>query len=268
MKTENHISRIRRIIGDVLIVLAVLLTADVVIVMLHRINAVVRKADYQEVFLYELILCAVLLLFALDVRFNLFTRSKQPIVRIAGWVLRTVVVLSTLVIVFFCGKVIRGGLINTAGKADYAIVLGLALENGKPTDDLLARLDTAQAYLEKYPEAQLILTGGNAEESGRTEAAVMRDILSERGVADSQMILEDQAESTKENFRNTAKIIDPHKPVVLISSNYHMDRAVQTAESAGFSEILRLPAPSSFRSFGANVLSEVILELNELTLKK
>jgi hypothetical protein len=47
-----------------------------------------------------------------------------------------------------------------------------------------------------------------------------------------------------------------------------MDRAVQTAESAGFSEILRLPAPSSFRSFGANVLSEVILELNELTLRK
>ena len=50
-------------------------------------------------------------------------------------------------------------MINTAGQADHAIVLGLALENRKPTDDLLARLNTAQAYLEKYPEAQLILTG-------------------------------------------------------------------------------------------------------------
>ena len=268
MKTENHTSRIRRIIGDILLVLAILLTADVIIVMLHKINAVVLKADYREIFHYELILCADILLFALDVRFNLFTRSKRTIVRIAGWVLRIVVVLSTLVIVFFCGKVIRGSLINTAGPAENAIVLGLALENGRPTDDLLARLDTAQAYLEEYPEVHLILTGGNADESGRTEAAVMHDILTERGVSDEQMILEDQAESTKDNFRNTAQIINPGKPVVLISSNYHMDRAVQAAESAGFSDILRLPAPSSFCNFGSNVLWEVILELNELTLRK
>ena len=96
-------------------------------------------------------------------------------------------------------------MINTAGQADHAIVLGLALENRKPTDDLLARLNTAQAYLEKYPEAQLILTGGNADESGRTEAAVMRDILAERGVADERMILEDQAESTKDTFSGTQR---------------------------------------------------------------
>ena len=268
MKTEKHTSRIRRIIGDILLVLTVLLTADVVIVMLHKISTVVLKAKYQEVFQYELILCAVLLLFALDVRFDLFTRSKHTILRLVGWVLRAAVVLSTLVIVFFCGKVIRGSMINTAGQADHAIVLGLALENGEPTDDLLARLNTAQAYLKQYPEARLILTGGNADESGRTEAAVMRDILAERGVADEQMILEDQAESTKDNFRNTAQLIDPGEPVVLISSNYHMDRAVQTAESAGFSNVLRLPAPSSFYSYGANVMNEVILELNEMTFKK
>ena len=248
--------------------LVLLLTADVFIVMLHRINAVVLKADYQKVFSYELILCAILLLFALDVRCNLFTRFKNRFARIIGWIPRTVVVILTLVIVFFCGKVIIGSVINTVGQADKAIVLGLALENGEPTGDLLARLDTAQAYLQKYPESQLILTGGNADESGRTEAAVMRDILSERGVADDRMILEDQSKSTKDNFRNTAQIIDPGEPVVLISSNYHMDRVVQTARSAGFSDIRRLPAPSSFLSYGANVMNEVVLELNELTLKQ
>ena len=123
-------------------------------------------------------------------------------------------------------------------------------------------------YLEEYPEARLILTGGNADESGRTEAAVMRDILAERGVTSERMILEDQAKSTKDNFRNTAQIIDPDQPVVLISSNYHMERAAQTAKSAGFSKILRLPARSSFLCYGANVMYEVVLELNELTLKQ
>ena len=258
----------KKIVGDVLLALVVLLIADVVIVMLHRINAVVLKADYQKVFRYELILCAVLLLFALDFRFNLFTRAEHQMLRIAGWVLRAAVVLLTLVIVFFSGKVICGSLMNTAGQADHAIVLGLALENGKPTDDLLARLNTAQAYLEKYPNAKLILTGGNADGTGRTEADVMYDILAERGVPEDRLIQEDQAETTKENFRNTAQLVDPAQPVVLISSDYHMDRAVQTAKNAGFTNIMRLPAPSSFLSYGANVMYEVVLELNELTLKQ
>ena len=127
MKTANHTSPIRRVIGDSLLVLAILLAADVVIVMLHRINTVVLKADYREIFQYELIICAMLLLFALDVRFGFFTRSNHTILRIAGWVLRIAVVLFSLVIVFFCGKVIGGSVINTAGRADNAIVLGLAL---------------------------------------------------------------------------------------------------------------------------------------------
>ncbi len=267
MKSENHISRARRIIGDGLLALSFLLTVDVVVVMLRRINAVVLKADYQEVFLYERILCAVLLLFALDIRFDLFTRSKHTIARIIGWVLRIVLILLSAVIVFFCGKVISGSLINTAGQAEHVIVLGLALENGKPTDDLLARLDTAQAYLEAYPEAQLILTGGNADESGRTEADVMRDLLTERGVPENQLILEDQAKTTKENFANIARMLPAEESVVLISSNYHMDRAVQTAKNAGFSHLMRLPAPSSLLAYGANMMSEVVLDLNEFTLK-
>ena len=116
MKPGNRASGVRRIIGDVLLALAVLLTADVVIVMLHKINTVVLKTDYQKVFRYELILCAVLLVFALDVRFNLFTRSKRMILRIVGWIVRAVVLLFTLVIVFFGGKVAVGSLINTAGR--------------------------------------------------------------------------------------------------------------------------------------------------------
>ena len=265
MTEQNRTPRVRRIIGDILLVLVVLLIIDVAFVMPARINAVVLKADYQKVFRYEIILCAILLVFALDVRFNLFTRWKPVVLRAAGWLVRGVVVLLSAVILFFCGKVIIGGMVNTAAQADYAIVLGLALENGKPAPDLLARLDTAKAYLEKYPEARLILTGGNADESGRTEADVMRDLLVERGVAEDRLILEDQAKTTKENFRNIAGIVSAEEPVVMISSNYHMDRAVQTASQNGFSHVLRLPAPSGFLAYGANMLSEVVLDVNELT---
>ena len=50
----------------------------------------------------------------------------------------------------------------------------------------------------------------------------------------------------------------------MISSNYHMDRAVRNAEKEGFSRIMRLPAPSGFFAYGANMLSEVVLDINDL----
>ena len=264
MNTRNRISRIRRIIGDILLVLVIFLIVDVAFVMPVRINAVVLKADYRKVFMYEIILCVILLLFTLDVRFNIFTRWKLVILKAIGWILRTVIVLLSAVIIFFCGKVITGGLINTAGQADHAIVLGLALENGEPAPDLLARLNTAREFLANNPEARLILTGGNADESGRTEADVMRDILTEQGVPEEKLIIEDQAKTTIENFNNIAELISREKPVVMISSNYHMDRAVRNASESGFSQVMRLPAPSGFFAYGANMLSEVVLDLNDL----
>ena len=85
MANRNRTSLVRRIIGDILLILVVLLFADVVFVMPPRISTVVLKADYQKVFIYEIILCVILLLFALDIRFNIFTRWKPAILRAVGW---------------------------------------------------------------------------------------------------------------------------------------------------------------------------------------
>ena len=258
---------VRQKIGTILIILAVAFTVYLSVIMIRRINTVVLKAAYTKIFCNELVACAFFILFAVDVRFG-FTGAENMVLKIAGWCLRILVVFVTAVLLFFIGKITIGSFICTEAPAKNAIVLGLALENGKPTDDLVSRLDTAEKYLQRNPDTTLILTGGNPDESGRTEAAVMRELLAERGVKEDRMRLEDQAATTKDNFRNTARLTDPEEPIVLISSNYHMDRAVQTAHSAGFSKILRLPAPSSLISFGANVMWEVILELDELVFGK
>ena len=63
-------------------------------------------------------------------------------------------------------------------------------------------------------------------------------------------------------------LIGTDEPVVIVTSNYHMDRAVQTAENAGFSNILRLPAPSSVITFGPNMMAEVVAELGGLLIKQ
>lgn len=250
------------LLGDFFILFGVLFTVYLSVVMIRRIRAVVRKDTYREVFRYELIACAVFLVFALDLRFDWLAGRRL------GTLVRGLFMAGCAVLVFFLGKVIAGGLLRTEAAAKIVLVLGLGLENGEPTYDLLSRLDTAERYLREHPEATLILTGGNPDAAGRTEAAVMRDLLAERGVARERLRLEDRAETTKDNFRNAAKMIDPDEPTVLITSNYHMDRAVQTARAAGFTHILRLPAPSSPFTFCANILWEAAMELNEWTLKR
>ena len=261
---HNRTGKTRRIIGDILIALVVIFTVYLSAVMIHRIHTVVLKDTYRTIFHNELILCGVLLLFSLDLRFGFFTKPRFMPLKILGWILRIAVIVFTFAIVFLCGKIVAGSLMNTAGDAEHVVVLGMALENGQPTKDLILRLDTAEKYLEEHPDATLVLTGGNPDESGRTEAAVMKDLLLERGVSEDSMILEDHAASTRENFVNAAKIIDPEDPLVFISSNYHMDRAVSMAEEAGFTNIMRLPAPSDPLRYGANVMWELILEINEL----
>jgi len=258
----------RRVTGDVLILLVVVLTVTVCVTMLRRMNVVVQKDDVRTIFRYQLIFCGVLLLAALDLRFGFWTRFGPKALQVCGWVLRVVVAALATAILFFSGRVIAGGLTRTAGEADHVLVLGLALEDGKPAEDLIRRLETARQYQEAHPGATLILTGGNPDASGRTEAAVMRDLLLERGVPEGSMILEDQASDTRQNFANAAQLLDPAQPVVLVTSNYHMNRAARIAQEAGFTNCLRLPAPSDLLAFGANVFSEVILDLNDMTSRR
>ena len=92
----------------------------------------------------------------------------------------------------------------------------------------------------------------------------MRELLAERGVPERQTVLEDRAADTRENFKNSAKLIDPAAPVGVVSSNYHIHRAMRLAKSAGFANAQRMPAPSDPLRFGANVMWEIIMELNDL----
>ncbi len=267
VKTEEKrkIGKARKIIGCILIALNAALTIETVIVMTHRISTVVLKDDYITVFRYQLIICAALLIFSLDVRFGFFTAFKNIFLKIIGWILRVGVTAFVCCVLVLNGMVIRGSLINTSAPAEYAVVLGKALENGKPTRELIRRLETAKKYLETNSDSTLILAGGNSDLSGVTEAETMRNILLDWGVPDNKIILEDKSDSTKRNMYNVLLLIGSGKDIVLISSDYHMNRAVMMAEKFGFKDVKRLPAPSGFFTYGANMLSEDVLFLNEIT---
>ncbi len=132
-----------KVIGDLLIGLIFLLAVDIGIVMIHRIERVALKDTYRKVFLYEAVILFVLFIFALDVRFQIFSITGMKIAKYIGWMIRLTVIGMTAIIFFFCGRIVFGSMKNTAAPALYAIVLGLALENGKPAKDLLLRTAAA-----------------------------------------------------------------------------------------------------------------------------
>ena len=251
----------RRIAGDILIGLISAFTLYLSSVMIYRIGKVVLKGSYIKVFAVEIALCLCMLLLAVDIRSGLLTKAHSRILNALGWILRAAFIAVSGIVLFLSGNVIAGGLSGGRCDAQYAIVLGMALEDGAPTADLLMRLDTSERYLEEHPDAVLILTGGNPDENGKTEADVMHDILSGRGVPDSRMILEDKAETTKKNFENAAEIIGPSACAALITSDYHISRASRNASDAGFSSVQPYPAPSDALFYGANVMWEVVTTL-------
>ena len=118
----------RRVAGDLLIVLAAAFTIYLTVIMTHRINAVVLKDSYVKIFRYELVICGVFLLLALDIRFGFLTKGTG-FLRAAGWAARILLIFVTAAVLFFSGKITAGSFIRTAEPAKHALVLGLALED-------------------------------------------------------------------------------------------------------------------------------------------
>ena len=94
-----RVSRLRRIVGDALIVLVVTLAVDIVAVMLYRIGAVAEmlRADYRKILWFELGVCAAMLLCTLDVRFGLVARLRSKVARVAANLVRILATLPQLI---------------------------------------------------------------------------------------------------------------------------------------------------------------------------
>ena len=124
---------------------------------------------------------------------------------------------------------------NSAKKADYAIVLGAAVnENGTASRIMRNRLAAAVDFMEQNPHAMVILSGGRGGDEPETEAKCMYDTLLTMGADPKRLILEDSSETTRENLLNSMEIIAQRggtkHAVALITSEFHQRRAAYIAE--------------------------------------
>ncbi len=191
--------------------------------------------------------------------------------------LRVLAVLLGLAVLLTAG----GGLLFVCGwndtvtyQEDAVIVLGCGVDGTEPSDQLRCRLDTAIGYYRQNPSALIIVTGGQGTDEDDTEAAVMARYLVAGGVPSEQVLLEDQATSTAENFRFSAPILSAALPdyssVCFITSDFHILRSGILAKKAGLTAsegtLTHLHAPTPADRVIANLFREPIVFLKSLLL--
>lgn len=168
------------------------------------------------------------------------------------------------------GSVVTGVFILTHStgsetpKTNYVVVLGAGVNGSEPSASLTERLLAAEAYLEKYPNAVLILSGGQGENEDITEARCMYDWLRKRGVSDKNLWLEEKATSTEENILLSLALIKSKTgktpaEIGIISSDYHLLRAELLAKDQGIESVLTYPATTENPLYFANMLLREIV---------
>ena len=119
---------------------------------------------------------------------------------------------------------------------DAIVLLGVELgAQDQPTQELHARVQAAaQAYAWGAADV-IVASGGRLPGHQVAEATVMARLLCEAGVPDAAVMLEDQSQNTMENMRFSAQKLGGArgKRVLVVTSDYHLRRAVLTARRAG-----------------------------------
>ena len=134
--------------------------------------------------------------------------------------------------------VVRAAHTASDPEAPYCVVLGAKVNGETPTLSLEERLIAARDYLEKYPQAKAVLSGGQGSGENISEAECMRRYLTQKGVSSNRLLLEDRSRTTEENIANSLSLIkadggDPTGRVAIVSSEYHLCRAVRIAVKDG-----------------------------------
>jgi len=142
---------------------------------------------------------------------------------------------------------------------DGIIVLGGAIDDVTSAargqtifDEGGERITETVILAKRYPEARIVYTGGTASfvpGAFSTEALRARQLMAQMGIAPERITIEDKSRNTEENARFTAAIVhpEPSQRWIIVTSAFHMPRAMGVFEKAGFQPIAY---PVSFYTLG------------------
>jgi len=110
--------------------------------------------------------------------------------------------------------------------------------------DTAARTEAGIALYENGWADVLVFSGAAQDKSGPSNAAVMKTIAQEHGVPTSAIIIDEEAETTRQNAEKSTSLFTQNgfEDVILVTSGYHQRRAsLEFAQRAETIEIRNYP---------------------------
>lgn len=158
------------------------------------------------------------------------------------WFFVGLLVLGCAVFAFLESIVINGANTSEEAEAPYLIVLGAKVNGREPSLILSERLRAAYEYMEEHPDAIAVLSGGQGRGESISEAQAMENWLIEHGIDPNRLIKEEFSTNTWENITNSMDIIrdtgeSGEIRAAIVTSDFHMYRAVYIAERAGIDAV-------------------------------
>ena len=152
--------------------------------------------------------------------------GKIVIILLAAFILQFMAVMALITF---------GGTSDPEARTEYLIILGAELYGETPSEALYQRLDTGIAYLRKYPDTIVIVSGGQGRGEDITEAEAMYRYLVANGIDENRIIKETGATSTMENFRFSKRLIEQRKgnftgEVTFVTNRFHIFRSRMLAK--------------------------------------
>ena len=115
------------------------------------------------------------------------------------------------------------------------VVLGAQVyADGQLSPQLELRMEAALAEYERLP--RLIITcGGQGKNEPAPEGDLMRKWLLDKGVPENMVFSESTSTNTMQNLKNARRFLpEGENRITVITSDYHLPRALQLARDAGF----------------------------------
>ncbi len=146
------------------------------------------------------------------------------------------------------------------GSGACILVLGQQLESGRPGRGYRLRLLRALRLARREPGAHVLILGGKTSPDAPSEAAAGAEFLRRRGLPVERILTEDASRHTLENLRNARDLLEARArpsaaPMVLVSSRFHLARAVAMARGMGLA-VRPCPAEIGSRVSAARMARE------------
>lgn len=190
------------------------------------------------------------------------TFSKQGVSRLPKPVLfliETIILAGCLLFVVVEGMIIWKGNMLPENNADYLVVLGAQVRGTKPSLVLKYRIEKAAEYLKAHPDVKVVASGGKGADEEISEAEAIERGLIERGIDQSRIYKEERSTSTKENLEFSKQYLDiEHHNIIIVTSDFHILRAVGIARKAGYRNVEGLAAKSVWYLVPNNYVREFL----------